>query len=329
MSKKDKDRQLEIDLGDTPQLESQNLIADNPEVPEDVILVQNSDPIVQPEEAIEQLREKLEETKRKYKEEKKARREAELAAEKAAQTAYSASTEAEENKIHLVNGALDTLKREQDYIKNVMKDTMAAGDYDKMVELQEVFQSNINKIARLEDGLNEMKNNPRRPEPVAPTVRSTVDSLIQNVTPTSARWLEKNRDHFKDAKDLRIMERAHNDALDMGVAVESDEYFKLIENRLGIRKKDKAENQEPRVARNSYEPDDDDNSDFSAAANPVQRRQSAPAAAPVSRSSGGPEGNSRVVRLTPDELEAAKISKISPQEYYNNKMREKARTSMH
>lgn len=322
MSKKDKDDQLEIDLGDVHQPETGNIIAEDPEVPEDVIVVQEHEPAVDPEVAIEQLKEKLEDTRKKYIKEKKAREEAELAAQKAAQTAYSASNEAEENKIHLVTGAIDTLRREQDYIKGVMKEAMSVGDYDRTVELQEAFQANINKLARLEDGLAEMKANPRRVEPPVPQASALVDDLIQRVSPVSARWLDKNRDHLKDARAIRIMERAHNDADDMGIPRESEEYFALIENRLGISKK--LEKQEKMERRESY---DDDGDDFSAAAAPVQRRQSAPAAAPVSRSSGGPSSNPRVVRLTPDELEAAKISGISPQQYYNNKMRDKNRAA--
>lgn len=320
MAKKDKDEQLEIDLGVESQEAPRNILVDEPEAKEEIVVLQEDkdDSRDAIEDSIEELKSKLKDTKQRYKEEKKAREKAEIAAMEAAQKAYKASSEAEENQMHLVSGALDTLKREQEYIKNTMKETMAAGDFDRMVELQEIFQSNINKIARLEDGLTEMKNNPRREAPPAPAMNA-VDDLMQKVTPKSAKWLDKNRDHLEDPRMLRIMARAHEDALDNSIIAESPEYFSFIENRLGINKSEKAPKRDTR-----YDEDGDDDV-MSGASSATQRRYSAPAAAPVSRSSGGPSGNQRVVRLTPDQAEAARISGISPQEYWEHLQRERNR----
>lgn len=302
------------------QEEPTNILVDEPNATEEVVILEaegDGDPV---EESIEELKSKLRDTKQKYKQEKKARQEAEAAAQQAAQQVYKASAEVEENQIHLVSGALETLRREQEILKNTMKEVMAVGDFDRAVELQEVFQSNINKMNRLEDGLNEMRNNPKREAPPAPN-RDVVDMLIQQVTPRSAKWLDKNRDYLQDQRSLRIMERAHGDALDNQIIPESDEYFRFIENRLGINKAKEA----PR--REHYE--DDEDSIMSSASNATHRRQSAPAAAPVSRSSSGPSGNPRVIRLTPDQAEAARISGISPQAYWENLQREKNRNTSH
>ena len=311
MARKNNTGQESLDLPVEDQNEPQNILIDEPDVADEVVIIETkgkNDPL---EDSIEELKAKLKDTKQKYNEEKKARQEAES-------VAYKASAESEENQIHLVSGALETLRREQEMLKHTMKEVMAVGDFDRAVELQESFQSNINKITRLEDGLTEMKNTPRREAP-APA-RDIVDTLMQQVTPRSARWLDSNREHLQDSRMLRIMERAHGDALDNQIIPESDDYFRFIENRLGIGKTKEA----PRGSR--YDDDDDV---MSGASNSTNRRQSAPAAAPVSRSSGGPTGNPRVIRLTPDQAEAARISGISPKEYWENLQAEKTRNTSH
>lgn len=311
MARKNNTGQESLDLPVEDQNEPQNILIDEPDVADEVVILEagnKNDPL---EDSIEELKSKLKDTRQKYNEEKKARQEAES-------VAYKASAEVEENQIHLVSGALETLRREQEMLKHTMKEVMAVGDFDRAVELQESFQSNINKITRLEDGLSEMKNNTRREAP-APA-RDIVDTLMQQVTPRSAKWLDQNREHLQDSRMLRIMERAHGDALDNQIIPESDDYFRFIENRLGIGKTKEA----PRGSR--YDDDDDV---MSGASNSTNRRQSAPAAAPVSRSSGGPTGNPRVIRLTPDQAEAARISGISPKEYWENLQAEKTRNTSH
>ena len=319
MARKNNTVQESLDLSVEDQNETENILVDEPDAADEVVILEGSEGSDPVEDSIEELRSKLKDTKQKYNQEKKARQEAENAAQQAVQQAYKASAEVEENQIHLVSGALDTLRREQEMLKNTMKEVMAVGDFDRAVELQEAFQSNINKITRLEDGLNEMKNSPRREAPPAPS-RDLVDTLIQQVTPRSAKWLDNNREHLQDSRMLRIMERAHGDALDSQIIPESDDYFRFIENRLGIGKTKEA----PRGSR--YDDDDDV---MSGASNSTNRRQSAPAAAPVSRSSGGPTGNPRVIRLTPDQAEAARISGISPKEYWENLQAEKTRNTSH
>ena len=81
-----------------------------------------------------------------------------------------------------------------------------------------------------------MKNAPR--QPVQPVQRNTVtvDDLIDKVTPRSAEWLRNNKDALPDERSIRIMGRAHEDAIDMGIIPESDEYFSFVESRLGVGK---------------------------------------------------------------------------------------------
>jgi len=188
---------------------------------------------------------------------------------------------------------------------------MAIGDYDKAAELQEQMAANITNLRQLERGFEEMKQQPRIQPQAPPPGELTVDALIDRVTPRSAEWLKKNRDALPDARSIRVMARAHEDAVDYGIAPESDAYFQFVENRLGINSN----------RRSIPEVDDV----MSSAASSKQRR-SAPPSAPVSRQPiDSPNHRPGVITLTAAEVEAAKISGITPQEYYRNKMREQNR----
>lgn len=254
----------------------------------------------------------LEKLNRKLKKEKRLREKAEQEAYEASLRAKQANTEVETNQLTLVGTAIDTVKRDQEILKANLRDALAIGDYDKAAEINDAMSMNSAKLLQLEQGFNEMKNRPRQEEPVRS--RDVIDDLASRVTPLSAKWLKKNRDHLQDPRAIRMMGRAHEDAVDMGIEPESDEYFSFVENRLGINKPAK-----------KIEVDaDDDDSPLSEAASTSQRRQSPPAA-PVSRSGSAPGTRPNVVRLTPAEVEAAKISGISPQEYYMNKIKEQNR----
>ena len=98
------------------------------------------------------------------------------------------------------------------------------------------------------------------------------------------------------------MFRAHEDAMDDGIAPDSDEYFQYIEQRLGIRR-----NMDEQDTRTSAE------SPMSSAAAPKRAVQPSPA--PVSRGSSRPN----VMRLTAAEAETASALGMTPEEYAKNK----------
>jgi hypothetical protein len=299
-----KDEQMEIDLGDTPKVEAKveedpviEIIDENaPETP----VVEAKEPAKtkvvdekDPEEALKTLQKKLDS-------ERKAREEAE-------RRAQAAAGEVSETNMHLVATAIETVSREQDMLKAQLRDAMAIGDFDKAADIQAAMVANTTNLKQLERGFEEMKNQPRQPVQPMPRQEITVDDLIDKVTPRSAEWLRSNREAIPDTRAIRIMGRAHEDAIDMGIIPESDEYFRFVEGRLGIGK------QEQRYEDAS-----------SGAAKPVKSRQSPPAA-PVSREPVGASSRPGTIRLTAAEVEAAKISGISPAEYYKNKLRDQNR----
>lgn len=302
----DKEKDLEVVLDDAPEIEKKE---------DDVEIVVADEQTAQgdsggdrsgPDESIEELRRRLEQ-------ERQARMEAEKRAYQAGEQAHRAFAEVEDTQLHLVKSAFDSVKRDQELLRSSLREAMQIGDYDKAAEINETISMNSVKLSQLEQGLVEMQNRARnaqdqRNQQQAPRQGGDpVDDLIQRVTPLSAKWLQDNRDHLRDQRSLRIVARAHEDAVDMGIIPESNDYFALVEARLGIQKS------APRRDEGAY----------SSAAAPVQRR-SAPPAAPVSR--GGAASRPGVIKLTPLQAEAAKISGLTPKEYYAQMMRDKNRS---
>jgi len=301
----DDNEQIKLDLGEEVAVEKEPevvlLAEDEPDpVPEKAPKKQ---PEVTPDAAIEELN-------RKLNAERQAREEAESRAREASARANQAATEVEDTHLHLVKNAIDTVRRDQEILKANIKEAWSIGDYDKAAEYQEMMSNNSAKLLQLEHGFQEMQNRPpvRQVAPPQPSV-SPVDDLIQRVTPLSAQWLQNNRDNLRDPRSFRIMARAHEDAVDHGIIPESDDYFRFVESRLGI---SKGETAPPEVA-------------MSSAAAPVQRRQSPPAA-PVSRQPSSSSGNKpHVVKLTPEQREAARISGVSEEEYARQMIKERNR----
>lgn len=292
---------VDIDLGDAPEANKVEPAPAGVEIVDTPVEKKSPRSV---ENALEKLNKKLEE-------ERQARFSAENRAIAAEQKVHAAYGEVSDTNIHLVASAIDSVKRDQEMLKAHLRDAMAVGDFDRAANLQASMASNFTKLNQLESGFEEMKNAPRPVAPVAPPPSgdNLVEDLIGRVTPKSADWLRQNRTHLPDARAIRIMARAHEDAVDYGMIPESDDYFRFVEDRLGIGGKQSAPERSEAM---------------SDSAKVVQRRTSPPSA-PVSRQPAGSPPRSGVVQLTREEVEAAKISGISPQEYYMNKVRDKSR----
>jgi hypothetical protein len=98
---------------------------------------------------------------------------------------------------------------------------------------------------------------------------------------------------------------AHNMVMADGHQADSDDYFSAVENVLGV----------SRQANN-----DDDGTEMAAK---VVSRRSSPPAAPVSRSGSAPGTSPKVIRLTPEEAEIARLSKMTDKEYWEMKQKVK------
>mgnify|MGYP003350499090 FL=1 len=73
----------------------------------------------------------LEELKQQLENERQARLEAERRAHQAAEQVHKANLEVEDTNLHLVNNAIETIKRDTGILKNAYKEAMSVGDYDR------------------------------------------------------------------------------------------------------------------------------------------------------------------------------------------------------
>lgn len=254
----------------------------------------NKGQIIEPEEGIQELKKRLEA-------EQYARHEAERRARDAAHYAERANSEVKDANYQLVVNAIETLKGRSNALKAAHREAMSVGDYDKLAEIQEALSVNASQLSELKRGKKAMKESMKQAEeaakrqPIQQMERPAdfVEDLASRVSPRSASWLRANKASLQDSSKIGRMGRAHQDAIEDGIAPDSDEYFAFIEARLGIR-------------RNQAE-----DSAMSEAAAPAPRRSPQPPPAPVSR------GNTRpnVVRLTKEQAEAARMFGMTDAEY--------------
>lgn len=253
---------------------------------------------VSPDEGILELKKSLER-------EKQARLEAERRAHQATQQAQKAQIDKNDSDYQLVVNAIETVKAQNETLKSAYADAMSAGDYSRAAEVQESLSVNANQLAELKRGEKAMKEQLKANEDIASQSKQPqgdiVDQLAANVSERSASWLRESRDYLKSERDIRKMFRAHEDAIDDGIAPDTDEYFEFIEGRLGMR--------------NRLERSESVDNPLSAASAPAPKKAPQPPPAPVSRSTQRPN----VMRLTAAEADMASSLGMSPEEYAKNK----------
>jgi len=245
----------------------------------------------------------IEELKQRLEAERQARIEAEKRAQQASQEAYRANLEVEDTNLHLVNNAIDTIKRDTSILKNQYKEAMSVGDYDRVAEIQEILSVNAVKLSQLESGKQAMESRPQPAQPQPQQFADPIEQIASQVTPASADWLRRNKDSLGNEKTIRRMFRAHDDAMDEGIIPDTRQYFEFIENRIGLRKPVEVQEE----------------SALSSASAPTQRRV-APPSAPVTRSGTASGTRTNIVRLSGDEREMAAMMGMTEKEYAQNKL---------
>jgi len=247
---------------------------------------------IPPEDGIAELRRQLEE-------ERTARQNAERAAYDAKRDAHQARNNEDETNVQLVSNAIDTLRRDDEILKQNYQYAMSQGNFSAAADIQQEMSGNAAKLLQLSNGLEAMKARPKTPEPrQAPS--DPVEAFAALLSPKSADWVRNHPEYVKDAKLNRKMIAAHELAMADGVPVDSAEYFSAIEETLKIK---------------AAPPQTDTSDEY--AAKVTQRRDAAPAAAPVSR---GGSTRTNVVRLSAAEREMAEMMGMKPEDYAKNKM---------
>ena len=245
------------------------------------------------------------ELRRQLEAERMARAEAERRANEAAQVAYRARNEVEDTNLHLINNAIDTVKRNNEILKAQYRDAMAVGDYDKVAEINDAVNENHAKLRDLAAGKDAMERKPRGEAP-KPVASNPVEALASQLTPRSAAWVRAHPECATDPRMYNKMLAAHQLALADGIQPDTDEYFESVEStmRISPRRAEIEQRDDPMVE----------------AAKPVARR-SAPPSAPVTRAGTGTGTRPNIVRLTSAEREIASMMQMSDQEYAREKMR--------
>lgn len=251
--------------------------------------------IVKPEDGFADLQRQLDLAR-----EERAREQRERMAEQNAR--ISAERRAEESEMQLVSSAIDTLAREAETLKAEYAYALRNGDHARAAEINAEMLDNSQKKAQLETGYEAMKAKPKI-QPVQPP-SDPVEAFAAMLSPKSADWVRAHPEYVRDPRLNRKMIAAHELAIADGHAADSDAYFEAIEDTLKIRQ------QAPKPVAQEADAS-------SSAAKVVQRRDAAPAAAPVSRGSSGREN---VVRLTAAEREMAELMGMKPEEYARNKI---------
>lgn len=254
--------------------------------------VEDHPEIVPAEDGIKELRAQLEA-------ERAARREAERQALEARRHAHAAQIDKEDTDIQLVSNAIDTLERDTELLKQSLQYAMQTGDHARQVDLQESISDNKAKLLQLSNGLEAMKAKPKTPPP--PAHSDPVEAFASRLSTRSAEWVRAHPEFVRDPAKNRKMIAAHELAMADGIAPDTDEYFSAIEETLRVKPQAKV-----------VEEDAMDQS-----AKVTQRRDAAPAAAPVSR---GNSTRSNVVRLSAAEREMAEMMNMKPEDYAKHKV---------
>ena len=250
-----------------------------------------------PEDGIAELKERLET-------EKRLRLEAEARAHQAQNTATKAAAEVQDSNLHLINSAIDKIKRESEYMKAHFKQAMAAGDYDAAAQVQENMSLNAAKLLQLQNGKSSLEERLKNPPPVAPQTNDPVERVASQLSPRSAAWVRAHPQCVTDQRLYQKMVGAHNIAMADGYQVDSDDYFGFIEQQMGFRKAP------PPV-------DDGEDVALSVAAAPTQKRTSLPAA-PTTRTASGTPSKSQVVRLSAEMRDMASMMGMTQEDYAKN-----------
>lgn len=180
--------------------------------------------------------------------------------------------EVADNRVLVLDATIQRQEGEKKAILDRIKTAKEAGDYDAEVDATDLLsqinidlkQTKLGK-ARLENELEQRQGGDDlgADDPIEKFIKDN------NTHPKAARWLREHREYALDASKNPQLIRAHNFALGHdGVEMNSDRYFELLEQRLGLRQGD--DDQGGQQERQTFQ----------------QERQQMPPSAPPSRGNG-------------------------------------------
>ncbi len=210
---------------------------------------------------------------------------------------------ADNSELTAVTSSIETAKQLQEAAQREFERAMEAGEFPKASAAQVSLSKAAAQIDRLEADKVRLESAPKRPTTEgrveAPTAGDPVEKFLSGFTPKSQAWLRSHRDHLPPAlggdpvKNASMM-LGHEKAKRDGIQLESDDYFRVIEETAGIRT--------PVSAAAAITPAEE--------ATPKPRPRVAQPSAPVNRDVPAANGarTTRTVTLNKDQREAAKMS---------------------
>jgi len=259
----------------------------------DKVATRKSEPkIVTADEGVEELKAQVE---RARAESQRRLQEADRRIAEAQRRAVEAERETATVKTGAVSTVIDSLAKDKDAARRDYKTAMEAGDYEKAAEAQDRMSLANARLVEAERGKVELEaqaKNPSQGRQIVEPVNDPLEDMVRAIGPNtrSGQWLRAHPDYARDAAKNDAMTRAHFAAMGEGISVESDDYFRFVEKRLGIGGRDQQQDLE--YARS-------------------------PTAAPVSRDVAQSPGVQRpgTVRLTASEVSTAKALDMTLEDY--------------
>jgi len=273
--------------------------SDDPEIAEPEVIIDDpatdaaTPDAAEPEANVDEIKAQLAKLKAEHD-----RSQAELAAER--QKFQKTATELSDSRLTTIAKAIEATDAQIKEAHAKRRAALEAGDWDaestandELTELK-ITRSDLNRgktalEREIEAGKSEANIDP-------------AEKMIQSLSPISQGWARQHADLFRDPQKFEKLVRADYSARADGIVPDTAEYFQRLDERMGY--------SQPIIVE---EPP--------ATAPRRPAAQVAPAAPPSRSAAAAPNGRPGVVRLTADEIEAARISNMTPAEYAAEKER--------
>lgn len=273
-------------------------------------------------QVVDSLRKQLQAIQAEKDAERQARVQAENEARSLATVAHQARSTAEASHYQLIEGYAQQAKQRAEHIKQEIKRSLDAGEYERASELQMEAAKVAARQLQYEDAKADMEARLRRreaepppqpqrqvrPEPPADPFEASISGLSE----PSKAWLREHRECVLDDVKQAEVVLADKQARRSGHAPDTPEYFAFIEEKLGYRQAAKAEPAAEVVK------DGDDEVVIVDTPKPVSRSMPA---APVSRDTTPGRSSPQQIRLSRAEAEMAEHLGMSAKEYWQWKQR--------
>lgn len=153
-------------------------------------------------------------------------------------TAFSASYDSVVNALGLAQQEADKLASEQEA-------AMSEGDFKKAAELNVKIGRQTARVVQLEDGKAALDAQRQaraaepapKPQPQQRTEDDAREAYLAQQSPKTGAWMRAHPAYFDDTNLQQKVIAGHYLAVDKGIAPESDDYFKFVEEHAGLRQR--------------------------------------------------------------------------------------------